>query len=319
MEEVFKEKREINQWDNLLLDVQQVYKKHPIGMGAANDRKTSSTAFFKQIYSNRILPLKLRRYFRKLACQVHLDLNWFHDFSHYWSNVLGGRPMWGVQDFYFLMNLYRVRFQENRVPDTVDASVHLEAWQRPELLYQLLHLVYKESVTDYAVLVHDMLTLNPHMRSFLEFGCGTAPITLSFLEFFGERRDIKSYFSDIQTVAFHYAAHRFAKHKNAIPLMLTPENDFRPSLVEPVDVITCITVFEHLNQPLFTVKEFHSMLSPGGLFFFDYIKTDGEGMDTIQGANERDAVLDFVAANFDILSGEPSKSRSTGLVIARKK
>jgi len=216
------------------------------------------------------------------------------------------------------MNLYRIRFQDNQIPETSNALVHLEVWQKPELLYQLLHLVYKETIVDYALLIKQMLQYNRPIRAFLEFGCGTAPVTASFIEFFGIRRDIKAYFCDIQTIAFHYAAYRFWKIKTAVPFLLTPENDFKLSLHSPVDAIFCVTVFEHLNKPLETVREFFNLLSPGGLLLFDYIKTEGVGMDTHQGARERNDVLDFVENHFEIVHGELSKEKDTGLIIARK-
>lgn len=318
MGDIFKKEQQSNHWDNLVVDVQSIYNKFPIGAVSQGATDNPTAAFFRRLYQTPLLPLLLRRYIRKIACQTNLDLGWFHDFSQYWSAVLGGRPFWGVEDFYFLTNLYRVRFQDNQVPDTNDASVHLTAWQRPEVLYQLLHLVYKETSVDYVTLIKQMFKYYPKMRTFLEFGCGTAPITASLFDFFGAKNGIKAYYSDIQTIAIHYATYRFARHKNAIPLMLVPENDFRLSLTGPVDAIACITVFEHLNKPLETARDFYSLLTPGGLLLFDYIKTDGEGMDTVQGARERETVLDFIAAHFELLQGDLSKTESTGLIIARK-
>lgn len=319
MVDIFRQKQLSNQWDNLVIDVQEIYNRFPLSVASQSPAITSSAAFFSKVYGSSLLPLSLRRYVRKMAYQTNLDLRWFQEFSWYWGNVLGGRPFWGVQDFYFLMNLYRVRFQDNLVPDTVDASVHLAAWQRPEVLYQLLHLVYKETVMEYVSLIRQMFKFNPRTRTFLEFGCGTAPITASLFEFFGAKHGLKAYFSDIQTIAFHYAANRFARYENATPLILVPENEFKLPATEPLDAITCIAVFEHLNKPMETMREFHSRLTSGGVLLFDYIKTDGEGMDTIQGASEREEVFDFVANRFEVLQGELLKTDSTELIIARKR
>jgi len=319
MGDMFKMERQSNFWDNLAIDVQDIYAKHPLGKISAENGDNPITTFFKRLYKSPLLPLSARRFARKMACQINLDLGWFHDFSRYWSSVLGGRPLWGVQDFYFLTNLYRVRFQDNQIPDTNEASMHLAAWQRPEVLYQLLHLVYKEVSVDYAPLIKEMFKYNPNMRTFLEFGCGTAPITASLFDLFGAGNRLKAYYSDIQTIAFHYAAYRFARYNNAKPLLLVPENDFSLPATEQFDAIACITVFEHLNRPLETAREFHSRLSTGGLLVFDYIKSEGDGMDTAHGVRERDAVLDFVAGHFDVLQGNLSKTDNIGLVIVRKK
>jgi SAM-dependent methyltransferase len=319
MESIFKTRRQSNQWDNMAVDVRDIYKKHPIEKRPSYVAGGNSTAaFFSALYRTPLLPLSIRRFLRKIARQTNLDLGWFYDFSAYWSDILGGRPLWGVQDFYYLTNLYRVKFQDNQIPETNDADVHLEAWQKPELLYQLLHLVYKETVVDYAPLIRQMFRHKRNIRSFIEFGCGTAPVTASFFEFFKTRRDVKAFYADIQTIAFHYAAHRLGRYPSAEPLLLLPENAFRLPASTAVDAVICITVFEHLNKPLETARDFYNRLSPGGLLVFDYIKNDGEGMDTAQGANERDDVLDFIAMNFEILVGELSKENSTGLIIARK-
>ncbi|MEY2817109.1 MAG: hypothetical protein RL275_572 [Chloroflexota bacterium] len=319
MRDVFKTDEEFNQWDKLVLDVKEVYKKYPLSVNVFEETQKKTTALFRRFYKTPFIPLSFRRFIRKLFLRTNLDTSWFEDFSNYWSSTLGGRPLLSVQDFYFLTNLYRTRFQDNQIPDTNDANIHLEAWQRPELLYQLLHLVYKETIVDYVYLLKKMFKYKPKIRNFLEFGCGTAPITASLYEFFGMRKEIKIYFSDIQTIAFHYAAYRFVRYQNANPVTLKPENDFKLANLPPLDVITCITVFEHLNKPLDTVKDFYALLLPGGLFFFDYIKSEGEGMDTNHGTRERLAVLEFVASHFDILEGNLNENGNTGLVIARKK
>lgn len=319
MGDVFKKEQQSNQWDNLVVDVKSIYNEFPIDAVSQVVNDNSTADFFRRFYQTPLLPLFLRRYIRKMACQTNLDLGWFRDFSYYWSHILGGRTFWGVQDFYFLTNLYRVRFQDNQIPDTIDASIHLAAWQRPEVLYQLMHLVYKETSFDYALLIRDMFKYNPNMRVFLEFGCGTAPLTASLFGFFSSKNKLKAYLSDIQTIAFHYAAYRFSRYKNAIPLLLVPETDFKLPNIEPLDAIVCLTVFEHLNKPLETTHDFYDSLKSGGLLVFDYLKSDGEGMDTAHGVRERDAVLDFVADHFDILSGSLAQREDIGLIIARKK
>ena len=319
MMDIFSREQNSNQWDKLVFNVEDIYHRFPIGRMQEKESITPTSAFLKKMYRATYIPLHLRRYIRKLAYQTNLDLGWYQDFAHYWSNILGGRSFWGVQDFYFLTNLYHVRFQDNQIPDTDDASLHLAAWQRPELLYQLMHLVYKEISFDYAMLIKEIFKHNQNMQTFLEFGCGTAPITASLLDFFSSKKSVKIYISDIQTIAFHYAAYRFLHFKNITPLLLVPETDFKLPDTEPLDVITCITVFEHLNQPLETVRSFHARLKTGGLLIFDYIKSEGDGMDTVQGVRERDAVLDFIASYFDILRGDLAQREDIGIIFARKK
>jgi hypothetical protein len=128
MRDVFKTDEEFNQWDKLVLDVKEIYKKYPLSVNVFEETQKKTTALFRRFYKTPFIPLSFRRFIRKLFLRTNLDTSWFEDFSNYWSSTLGGRPLLGVQDFYFLTNLYRTRFQDNQIPDTNDANIHLEAW-----------------------------------------------------------------------------------------------------------------------------------------------------------------------------------------------
>jgi len=322
MDNIFRTSQQTNYFDNLAISVRKIYEDHPLG-GKLNHQvengRPSTRRILESVYRWPIIPLVYRRFLCKMMRQINFDLHWFDDFSSYWSRILGGRPLWGVHDFYFLMNLYRVRFQNSQIPDTGDASIHLQSWQQPELLYQLFHLVYKESMRDHSELLRLMFRYKKKIRSFLEYGCGTAPVTTAFFDFYYSSRRVNVYIADIQTIAFHYGAYKFRRRTNVTPVLLLSEDNFQIRLKGQVDAIFCITVFEHLNSPLETAQTFHRSLPLGGLLFFDYIKSDGEGMDTLQGTSERDRVLDFVEDNFEILYGRISKEQSMGLTIAKKK
>src|SRR5689334_19053656 len=144
--ELFYSKRETNQFDKLVVDVDKTYKTFPVD--AKFDPKANKIRFIKdgfhRLYSQPLLPLAWCNYAWHLLRRIQLDWTWFQEFRTYWSTVLGGRPLWGPQDFYFLRGTYRAKHQDNVLPDTEDASTHLEAWQRPELIFQLFHQVYYE-------------------------------------------------------------------------------------------------------------------------------------------------------------------------------
>lgn len=321
MNDIFYRKREHNFFDNLVVDVKKLFEEYPIDRKV--DARPSFVPFaqspFHRVYRSRFIPLKYRRYFFQLARQVNFDLTWFQEFRSYWSKVLHGRPLWGVQDFYFLRNLYRVKFQDIQVPDTKDPFVHLEAWQRPELLHQLFHQVFRGSIGDELTILQQFFKHGKKARSLLEFGCATAPITTSLFEFYQPDKSFTVYISDIQTLAFHYATYKFRHCSNVKPILLVPENSFLLTLNEPVDAVFCITVFEHLNKPVETVKIFYQLLTSGGLLLFDYIKGEGEGLDTLHGVRERNDVLDYISEHFDILHGTVSKGKSMGLAVAKKR
>lgn len=323
MSDIFYKKHETNFFDNLVVDIPKLYENFPV---KKEENAKSNLVPFAQtpchkIYQNRLIPLKYRRYAYHGLRRIGLDQSWFSEFKKYWSSVLQGRPFWGVQDLFFLKNLYRVKFQDNQVPDTNDPELHIQAWQRPELLYQLMHLVCRESISDQLKILQQLNKLKRGITklTFLEFGCATAPITASLYEFWKPKPELKVYISDIQTLAFHYAAHRFRHCSNVIPLLLTPENDFLLQIDDTLDVVFCITVFEHLNKPMDTIKIFHDRLKPGGLLFLDYIKGDGQGLDTKQAVLTRDNVIDFVLKNFELVYGEVTKDKNVGLTIVRKK
>ncbi|MEX2144380.1 MAG: hypothetical protein WD740_07270 [Anaerolineales bacterium] len=126
-----------------------------------------------------LIPLKNRLHTWQTAFRAQLDISWFEGFNAYWTRVLGGRPLWSSQDIYFLKNAYRIKFQKTTLPDSEDPAVHQQAWQRPETLYLLLHLLTKETFRQDVRIMEKALRLAGTSReaSILEFGCGPALFT----------------------------------------------------------------------------------------------------------------------------------------------
>lgn len=303
-----------NGFDNLVVDVAALYRDFPLDRPA--DPGWRWTGAINQLYATPFLPLAARGKAWHLLRRVRLDLTWFERFRPYWSRVLGGRPLWGVEDFYFLRNLYRMRFQNATVPDTAEAGVHLEAWQRPEVLSHLFHSVYKESMN------HELRVLEPlrrqRVRTVLEFGCGSAPITTTLCEFQPPSGEMQVWISDIETVPFHYAAHKLAPFRQVRAVPLRPENGFRFPLAQKFDAIFCMTVLEHLQEPLAVMEHLRDLLAPEGLLFFDYVKSDATGLDTRAGLEQRPAVLAFVREHFRLEQGSLDGNESLGLTVVRR-
>jgi len=199
--------------------------------------------------------------------------------------------------------------------------VHFEAWQRPELIYQLLHLVCRQYNSDRLRILQHLkkLDLEVSRATILDFGCAIAPVITSLFEFFRIKPGARIYISDMQTLAFHYATYRFRECANVTPVLLKSENDFALDIDVSFEVIFCMAVFEHLNRPLETVKVFSKRLQPGGFLFFDYIKGDAEGLDTHHGVRRREDVLDYVQQNVDLVYGALDKKESASLTIVRKR
>ncbi len=309
-----------NYFDKLIVNVPELYSQYPPKDSSKNTFDIRKTIFSK-IYRSRFFTLKIRNYLFHFFRRINLDLTWLDEFKFYWQGCLKGRPFWSSHDFFFLKNLYRVKFQNNEVPKEIDSSKdHLDSWQKPEVLYQLLHLVAKESVHN-EIKIIKLLKKYRKIKdlNIIEFGCGTAPIVKSLYEFEPNFNKLKITISDIQTLAFHYACLRFSHLNNVKSLLLDYKNDFQVVTQEKFDVIFCITVFEHLQNPLETIKKFYHLLNDNGLLFFDYIKGNGEGLDTQKAVIERDDVINYIKNNFKILSGEVSKEKSIGLCLCEKK
>ncbi len=317
--------REGNQFDNLCVDVPELYRRVPLSKaaGAGVNVVPFTWAPCYRWYRSVLLPLRLRARLWALARRTHLDIGWFETFQEYWSSVLQGRPLLTVHDFYFLQNLYRVRFQQSRLAATTDAKIHLTAWQQPELIHQLMLFVARETVEHQLEVVRELLAARAAdgALAYLEYGCGAAPVTVSLFEFCKPGPRLVVQLADIQTVTFHYAAWRFRRCSNVRPVLLREDNAFQPELTEPLDAIVCLDVFEHLNRPLETVQRFHAGLKPGGRLLFNYVLSQGDrgAFDTVQGMAERNAVLDFVERNFTIGRGVLARGDSMGLTVARKR
>lgn len=312
-----------NYFDRLQVDVPELYRQYP---------PEAWTSFFKTppfflrrsifdpLFRIPFVPYRCRRLVRQLFRRIYLDLGWFYHFRQYWGNILHGRPLWGVEDFFFLKNIYRMRFQSNCVPEEAESEIHLQAWQQPELIYQLFDQTYRESMLDYAGAVEILIKYRREWHSMLEYGAATAPVTTWLIELCPFVRDRTFLLADIQTLAFHYAAFKFQGLPQVRAIVLKPEKKFQlDPPTHPVDAIVCQTVFEHLNYPLDTVRRFHEWLTPRGLFIFDYILSDAQGMDTMQGCHQRRDVLTFIAKHFEVLEGELDPESSMGITVARKR
>lgn len=308
-----------NGYDNLKVDVVALYDKYLVAdSGVWGVKQVWSRGVFGKIYGLFVIPLKYRNYVWYLLRRSQVDQCWFEIFKGYWMEIIGGRPLWGPQDLYFLRGLYRIDFQKSEVQDNVSANTHEDVWQKPEVVYQLIHLVYKESVVNEMRMVELLRKFVPGWKKMLEFGCGTAPIAFTLAEF-GQIKHKKVYISDIATAAFHYAAYRFAPFKNVEPVLLMADNNFMLGLKEKVDVIFCITVLEHLGNPLETVRNLSKHLNPGGILIFDYVKGDGFGLDTAAGVRERGEVLKYIRDKYDILHGRLSADKNMDVTVARLK
>ena len=149
---------------------------------------------------------------------------------------------------------------------------------------------------------------------FLEYGCGIAPIT-NFLLNYSLKKNLNIDIADIRQINSHYAKYRFGNAVNFLEIQ-----PFKNCLInEKYQVVFMITVMEHLPDPLSTVERVTTSLKSGGIYIFDYILGDGDGQDTIEAVTQREAVLDYIQKEYNILEGKIQKEKSMGKTVCRKK
>lgn len=299
-----------NGLDRLALDVPSLYARYPFERRAEWSRRPARRAW--PVYRSPLLPLAARLRVWQLAHRLQLDLAWFDSFQRYWTGILGGRPLLSPEDFHFLRGVYRLQSQDNQVPDTSDPSVHVAAWQQGELTYQLFFQTYLEML--YPRLEPARWLAKARVRAFCEFGCATAPVTTAVRQLFGDA--MHATVADVPSVSLHYAAFKFRHDPQVEPMALRIEDRLLPPAGLRVDAIVCMTVFEHLLDPMLVAERFCDILPPGGWLLYDYHRSDAQGLDTRQGLEQRDAVLTFLRERFAIVQGSGG---GDDLSIARKK
>jgi 2-polyprenyl-3-methyl-5-hydroxy-6-metoxy-1,4-benzoquinol methylase len=81
-----------------------------------------------------------------------------------------------------------------------------------------------------------------------------------------------------------------------------------------------VEVLEHLPRPVAVLQHFYRALKPGGHLVFDYIRSEGKGLDTSTSLRDRLAALQFILDHFDIVSGEVRLDGSNvGATVARQR
>ena len=299
-----------NGFDNLRVDVAALFRDYPAERIHADVKLWHST---KRLYANGLVPQLVRELLWHGLRRTRLEQEYYARFRVYWAQVLGGRPLWGVEDFHFLRGVYRMRFQ--RMAATPASAGHLGAWQDSAVLHHLLHSVYKESQQNALAPVGALKFVAGEVRRVLEFGCGAAPVTTSLFEFRAEATDMELWLADIEMVSFHYAGWKFGCFPNVHRSSLRPETEFRLEVPGQFDAIYCLAVLEHVNDPVETMRTFHRMIRPGGVLIFDYIKSDAEGLDSVEGLRDRAAALRFIEGNFRLLSGRLDGEQSMKLTV----
>ncbi len=221
-------------------------------------------------------------------------------------------------DFFMLLHEYRKRQQHTVGLDWDSAEQHVANWQDPSQIYAILQNV--RILATYPVPCPELWKQVPRGAKVLEYGCSLAPYYYSYREGYSHL-DCQWSLLDLPNFPFHYARWLYRNDEGTECLTLTPES-FRDPLGEAkdFDVIILTTVMEHLDDPMFIIEYLHERLNPGGLLLFDYVKSEGTGLDHPKALEERGRCLDYLKQHFEIIHGHiGDPSEDVGLCLGRKR
>jgi SAM-dependent methyltransferase len=249
---------------------------------------------------------------------ANLTLGWFHEFQRYWVEELGNRPI-HPHDFHFLSGVYRQRLQTIHFEHIEDAALasddkHFEAWRDPRMVHHLFAHTYRLALSP--LRVHPFIPWVPRRGRVAEYGCGVAPALTALARHY-RHLDLQLVGADIPHLLFHFARWKFRDDRFVSMVPIAPDND--APLEGPFDTVFCLETLEHLPRPIPVLQHFHQVLKPGGHLVFDYIRSDGTGLDTAAALRDRIPALEFILRHFHIVNGAaPLDGSHVGACVARK-
>jgi 2-polyprenyl-3-methyl-5-hydroxy-6-metoxy-1,4-benzoquinol methylase len=273
---------------------------------------------------------KLRNAFRLFATRLLVRWNlqellvlngvsrkWLDDFRVYWTEVLGGRPLWNTIDFFLLLHGYRLGQQHTTQLDWNDSDQHVTNWQHPSHLYATLQAA-RSIATRPVVRLQPFRSMKKGSRV-LEYGCSLGPYYHCYRDYFSHL-DCTWVLADIPNYPFHYAKYLYRNDAEVDYVTISADAFDDPlGSADTYDMVILTTVLEHLDEPIRICDYLIDRLNPGGMLVFDYIKSDGEGLDHPNALATRDACLNRILDRTQIIHGDVSDlTRSLSLCIGRK-
>jgi 2-polyprenyl-3-methyl-5-hydroxy-6-metoxy-1,4-benzoquinol methylase len=227
---------------------------------------------------------------------ANLKLGWFREFQRYWVEELGNRPI-HPHDFYYLSGIYRQRLQ-SITADLSNDTAQLESWRDPRIVYYLFAHTYRQALSP--LRVQRYARFLPRRGRVVEFGCGVAPIVTALARHY-RHLDLELVAADIPHLLFHFVRWRFRDVPFVTTAPIVPDDD--TPLPGHYDVVFCVEVLEHVPRPLAVLRHFHDVLRPGGILVFDFVRSEGEGLDTATALRDREPALRYILEHFEILDG----------------
>lgn len=314
----------MNRFDDVQLDVAELLKEQdgklaPPLAGARSGRGLGWLGALRSRARLYGLGALVKSGVHRRLVYANLRLDWFHEFQEYWVSELGNRPI-HPPDFFHLMGVYRQRlqtiyFEHIEKAELASDERHLEAWRDPRAIYYLFAYTYRQALSP--LRVHAFTRWLRRGGRVAEYGCGAAPILTALARRY-RHLDLELIGADIPHLLFHYARWKFRQDPFVTLVPIPPYQD--EPLSGSYDAVFCLEVLEHLPRPLAALEHFHRVLRPGGHLIFDYIRSDGTGLDTAASVRDRLPALRFVLEHFDIVQGEvTADGADVGPSVARKR
>ncbi|MCX7804243.1 MAG: class I SAM-dependent methyltransferase [Planctomycetota bacterium] len=303
-----------NYFDDMRIDIAESHRRLA---GLARNPKSVRKPRWRNLAKLCLAGLSMRLGIREFLVTNGIARKWMDDFCDYWSNVLDGRPIATAIEFFMLMHDYRKRQQYVRRLEWGSPSRHLENWQDPVQIFATFRSVMDMALRPIRCM--DLWRRMPGSARVLEYGCSLAPYYYCYREFFSHL-DCRWVLADIPGFPFHYARYLY-RNDAEVEFVAIGAGDFADPLrgAGNFDIIILTSVLEHLDDPIFVSEYLLKKLKRGGLLVFDYIKSEGKGLDHPASLQMRRKCLENILAKTRLVSGEVGDlDGSVGLCIARK-
>lgn len=282
--------------------------------GKKKDAKRNLAVFNKiKIWTDALL-IKFNRMEAMVITGRRRD--WFNEFKSFWSEALGGRPL-NIMDFHMLRMWYRMKNQAVEQLSWNTIEEHLDNWKKDENMSMIFQQLYGNAISQHRPLPY------VHKNSrVLEYGCSHAPYYRSYRKYYNHKK-AKWVLADIKNISYLFSMYTYRNDCDIERMIVIDEKNADNPLADiegKFDVIILTTVLEHLHKPKEIVEVLLSHLSRGGVFVFDYVKSEAIGLDSRQGLEQRLETLKWIKENTILVKGNLDNiDESVSLCISRKK